>query len=144
MMIEFIVPGEPTGKGRPRVSIIAGHANLRTPEKTVLYENNVRMQYQLVSQGYKFNDQDQLLMRIDAFFQIPQSASKKKKELMISGGIRPTKKPDMDNILKVVADALNGVAYRDDTQIVTAGVHKFYSDNPRVEVLIRSDDDHET
>ena len=51
--------------------------------------------------------------------------------------LRPIKKPDMDNVVKVIADSLNGVAYRDDTQIVDQMCRKFYSDEPRVEVIIR-------
>jgi Holliday junction resolvase RusA-like endonuclease len=55
---------------------------------------------------------------------------------MIDGIIRPIKKPDLDNIAKIIADSLNGVAYRDDSQIVESSVAKFYSDFPRVEVEI--------
>ena len=76
-------------------------------------------------------------VRILAFYGIPKSASKKNKEKMKKGLLRPVKKPDMDNVVKIVADALNQVAYRDDTQIVDCQCRKFYSDNPRVEVTIR-------
>lgn len=55
---------------------------------------------------------------------------------MRAGIIRPTKKPDMDNCIKVIADALNKLAYHDDTQIVDCQIRKFYSDDPRVEVRI--------
>lgn len=75
-------------------------------------------------------------MRILAFYSIPKSASKKKRTLMVEGKIRPTKKPDMDNVMKMIADSLNQVAYRDDTQIVDAQVRKFYSEQPRIEVSI--------
>ena len=56
---------------------------------------------------------------------------------MLDGLIRPTKKPDWDNIGKVVCDALNGIAYRDDAQIVDSMVRKFYGEVPRVVVIIR-------
>lgn len=56
---------------------------------------------------------------------------------MLDGQIRPTKKPDSDNILKAVADALNQVAYRDDKQIVDTQVRKFYSETPRTVISIR-------
>lgn len=55
---------------------------------------------------------------------------------MLNGLIRPTKKPDMDNVVKVIADSLNQLAYRDDTQIVDCQCRKFYSDRPRVDVVI--------
>ena len=55
---------------------------------------------------------------------------------MVAGDIRPTKTPDYDNIGKIISDALNGVAYRDDAQIVEANISKYYSNLPRVEVMI--------
>jgi Holliday junction resolvase RusA-like endonuclease len=75
---------------------------------------------------------------IQAFFSIPKSTSKTKREKMLSGEIRPTKKPDWDNIGKVVCDALNKLAYGDDSGIVDGRVQKFYSDEPRVEVELVS------
>ena len=56
---------------------------------------------------------------------------------MLAGDIRPVKRPDWDNIGKIITDALNEVAYHDDAQIVEAIVEKYYSDNPRVEVTIK-------
>ena len=76
-------------------------------------------------------------VRILAFYGIPKSKSKKVKALMLEGKIRPTKKPDMDNVVKIIADSLNQVAYRDDTQIVDCQCRKFYAEQPRVEVKIR-------
>ena len=67
-----------------------------------------------------------------------KSTSKKKRQQMLAGLIRPTKKPDLDNVIKSILDALNKVAYHDDTQIVSLSVEKFYSDSPRVEVAISS------
>lgn len=55
---------------------------------------------------------------------------------MIDKHIRPTKKPDLDNIMKCVTDALNEIAYQDDKQIVSASIEKYYSEEPRVEVAI--------
>lgn len=55
---------------------------------------------------------------------------------MLSGELLPTKKPDIDNITKCVLDALNGIAYHDDSQIVRLTVEKFYAQQPRVEVDI--------
>ncbi len=77
-------------------------------------------------------------MRIKAYYSIPVSVSKKRQQAMAAGEIRPVKKPDADNIIKVVADALNQVAYRDDADIVTVSLVKFYSRQPRIEVEIES------
>lgn len=104
-----------------------------TPDKTVFYEQLVRAEF--VIGGNKKLD-GELVMKVKAFFAIPKSASHKKAALMECGVIRPTKKPDADNILKIVADALNKVAYDDDSQIVSASVEKYYSNQPRVEVEI--------
>ena len=109
-----------------------------TPDKTAAYENLVKLEFQRQCGDSRFTDDEFLDMRIFAFYGIPKSASKKKAKLMKDKIIRPTKKPDMDNVVKVIADSLNGVAYKDDTQIVDAMVRKFYSDVPRVQVIIRS------
>ena len=122
----FTIPGEPTGKGRPRVTKWGCH----TPEKTVLYENLIKTAYN----GEMLKGEISICVK--AFYQIPKSASKKKREEMLAGEIRPTKKPDCDNVLKIIADALNGIAYHDDSQIVLATIWKEYAETPRVEVTL--------
>ena len=135
MRVKFTVLGEPKGKGRPRFIPQTGRAI--TPKDTVNYETLVHMEYISQCEGFRFPDDAMLDVRILSFYGIPKSASKKNKEKMKKGLLRPVKKPDMDNVVKIVADALNQVAYRDDTQIVDCQCRKFYSDNPRVEVTIR-------
>ena len=104
MKIKFTVLGEPQGKGRPRFSNVKGRMITRTPDSTVLYENLIATEYRRQVGSAKFQDNESLDLRIVAYFTIPASASKKKKKQMEDGEIRPTKKPDMDNIIKVVAD----------------------------------------
>lgn len=137
MRARFVVYGEPQGKGRPKFSKVGDHVKTRTPDQTVIYENLIKTEYRSQCNGLQFPDQAQLDMRVMAFYQMPSSVSKKKRQQMLNQKIRPTKKPDADNILKVVADSLNQIAYRDDAQIVDTQVRKFYSDRPRIEVLIR-------
>lgn len=136
MTVSFTVPGEPQGKGRPRFSSRNGRTFTHTPEKTVLYENLVATEYDMQADGYRFPDGAMIGMQICAYYSIPKSASKRKQSAMYAGDIKPTKKPDADNVLKCVADSLNGIAYRDDAQIVTATIEKLYSDVPRVEVTL--------
>ena len=136
MEVKFTILGEPKGKGRPRFCRNTGHAI--TPKDTVNYETLVYMEYVAQCEEFRFPDDAMLDMRIRAYYSIPKSASKKKRAAMIIGEIRPTKKPDMDNVVKIIADSLNQVAYRDDTQIVDCQCRKFYSDNPRVEVMIKT------
>ena len=134
--VKFTIPGEPKGKGRPRVVNRGGFSKAYTPKDTVAYENLVKLEYGYQANGFRFDDGTQLDMRIHAFYGIPKSASKKKRGLMMEGLVRPTKKPDMDNVVKIIADSLNQIAYKDDTQIVDCQCRKFYSDEPRVEVRI--------
>lgn len=135
MTVKFTVVGEPKGKGRPRFVPQTGRAI--TPKDTANYETLVRMEYMAQCQGFKFPDNAMLDMRIIAYYSIPKSQTKKNKERMKRQLLRPTKKPDMDNVVKIIADSLNQVAYHDDTQIVDCQCRKFYSENPRVEVIIR-------
>ena len=141
--VRIKVLGEPQGKGRPRFVARYNPATQKsfgqahTPDETVVYENLIRTEYSIQAKNFRYPDDAMLDMRILAYYSIPKSASKKKRGMMLEGSIRPTKKPDMDNVMKVVADSLNQVAYKDDTQIVDAQCRKFYSDEPRIEVIIR-------
>lgn len=134
----FIVPGEPQGKARartwydPRVGKVAS----KTPENTVVYENLVKLCYQSVSRNHRFLDDTPLQVEIRAYFSIAKRTAKKWLPGMLVGRIRPTKKPDIDNITKAILDALNKVAYKDDSAIVRFSIEKYYSDSPRVEVTI--------
>jgi Holliday junction resolvase RusA-like endonuclease len=74
-------------------------------------------------------------LALEVYLQIPASASKKQQALMASGHMLPTKKPDIDNILKAVKDAVNGVVWRDDSQVTDVRLLKRYSTQPRVQVL---------
>jgi Holliday junction resolvase RusA-like endonuclease len=134
MRLIFAIPGEPAGKGRPKF----GNGRTYTPKKTENYEAYVKMLCveAMLKQGWKIRQAEALSMTVTAYFRPPQSASKTKREDMLKGLIRPTKRPDFDNIGKIVADALNGIAYRDDAQIVDARQIKLYGDIPRVEVEI--------
>lgn len=134
-IIEFNVPGQPVAKGRPRFSTITGRTY--TPEKTTNYENLVRLSYmQAYPNQTPYEKNVQLSMTINAYFQIPKATSKKKAEQMRTHIIRPTIKPDTDNIAKSVCDALNKVAFYDDSQIVVLKVRKYYGDNPSVNIII--------
>lgn len=136
-ILRFTIPGEPTGKARPKFSTFNGHVRAITPKQTVSYENYVKLAYGQVYPGRApFEKNVPLLVKIKAYFKMPASVSKKKRQAMLEDRIKPTKKPDTDNIAKSVLDALNGIAYYDDTQVVTLTVDKLYSDTPRVEVEI--------
>ena len=101
--IKFEIDGEPAGKGRPRFVRTSTRARAVTPSKTRAYENHVRLEYNRQVENFRFGEGEMLKMNVLAYFSIPQSKSKKMKHEMLSNNIRPTKKPDMDNILKIIA-----------------------------------------
>lgn len=125
-MITFFVDGKPQGKGRPRF----GKHSVYTPKTTINYEKHIAECYTGdMLQGSLFCD-------ITAFFAIPKSYTKKQKEDIKKGILTPTKKPDADNIAKIVMDALNGVAYEDDKQVIELRVSKLYSEKEGLEITI--------
>jgi len=130
-MIKLIVEGEPTGKGRPRVT----RNGTYTPQKTKDYQNLVRWCYNLGNTKKLLTGA--IECEIKAYYYIPKNTSKKKRKEMIEGTIRPTKKPDCDNVAKAILDALNGLAYKDDSQVARLVVEKYYGELPRVEVVIK-------
>ena len=136
MKASFTILGEPTGKGRPKFSTQGGFIRAVTPKATINYETLVQMEYEAQCKGVFFPKEAAIGMRVTAYKPIPKSTSKKKLAQMLSDAIRPGKKPDWDNIGKIICDALNTVAFVDDTQIVDGRVIKKYSDQPRVEVEI--------
>lgn len=130
------IPGEPKGKGRPRYTK-SGHAY--TPQDTAVYEQLVRLTFKgKYPQAMPFDKDVPLKVDISAWFKIPRSVSKVKRELMKQGYIKPTKKSDADNIAKIILDSLNNIAYYDDAQVVELTIKKGYAryDEPCVDVMI--------
>ncbi|MDR0249542.1 MAG: RusA family crossover junction endodeoxyribonuclease [Oscillospiraceae bacterium] len=135
--MKFVVDGEPTGKGRPRFSRHSNYVITYTDGKTAMSENIIRIEY-IRQCGNIKHETGALSISVIAYCGIPSQKNKKTKAAMESGEIRPTKKPDASNILKLIEDALNGVAYRDDSQITDARIEKYYSIKPRLEIQIES------
>lgn len=124
--MDFIVDGKPQGKQRPRFSRIS--KTVYTPNKTAKYEKQIAKAY--TDSGGKCIPADcYVSVNVSAFFPVPKSYSKKKREDCLERRLRPDKKPDMDNILKVVLDALNRVAYVDDKQVVELIGRKYYTES---------------
>ena len=78
-----------------------------------------------------------LEIKIKTFYAIPKSFSKKKQQAALDSQIRPTTKPDIDNVVKCVCDALNKVAYNDDTQVIRLSAEKYYGDEPKLCIEIK-------
>lgn len=135
MTFKFTIIGKPFGKQRPKATIRGKHAGVYTPKETTSYENLVVAMFRQAYPKAK-PIEGEVRATIVAFYPIPSSASKKKKELMKEHKIRPMVKPDGDNIEKIIYDALNGIAYTDDSHITAMSFAKYYSETPRVEVKI--------
>lgn len=137
-MIKFTVPGEPYGQARPRFSAANGKVHTYNTDESRNYKTQVKLiaQAETKKQEWTFAESEGVGMNVYAYMSIPKSETKKFHAAAVAGDIRPTKKPDVDNIFKAVSDALNGVIYKDDKQIIHSRVEKYYSDEPRVEVEV--------
>jgi Holliday junction resolvase RusA-like endonuclease len=135
-VITFTVPGNPVGKGRPRMGRSGGFARMYTPEKTVSYESLVAMAGHEAMAGRSVLEAA-VAVTMDIRVAIPASWSKKKRAAALAGQIRPTTKPDIDNVEKAIFDGLNGVTWKDDVQVVDVRKGKRYSDTPGVWVEIQ-------
>lgn len=132
-MYEFEVQGKIVGKERPRINTYTGKAY--TPTKTKDYEQLVQQYFVLKYPRYT-PLQGRLKVSIVAYFKIPKTTSKSMVEEMLEDKISPTKKPDIDNIVKSVLDALNKIAFEDDNQITKIDVDKKYALEDKVYVKI--------
>lgn len=133
--VQLTIPLKPRGKERPRWS--EKTKRMYTPAATTNYENLIKLIYRQSYGAQMFPRGVPLDIRIRAYYPILKSDTLAIRAKKLTGVIRPTVKPDWDNIGKIVADALNKIAYHDDAQIVDSQTRKFYSDNPRVEILIQ-------
>lgn len=134
--VSFTVPGAPVGKGRARFSRQGGFVRTHTPEKTVNFENLVKIfASQAMAGAAPFKRP--VALRMDIYMQIPASWSKKRQDLAERGLICATTKPDVSNVLKAIEDGMNGIVYDDDKQIVGGGFSKQYALIPRVEVRVQ-------
>ncbi|MDN7442237.1 RusA family crossover junction endodeoxyribonuclease [Burkholderia cepacia] len=135
-LVEFVVPGKPVAKGRPRFSRQGGHVRTHTPEATERYENLVKISAGEAMRGaLPFEGPVRLIAHIGV--PIPSSWSVKRQDAAAAGAIGATKKPDWSNVAKAIEDGLNGVVYVDDAQIIDGWVSKRYTRTPgvRVEVI---------
>ena len=135
MRISFTVAGKPLGWQRTGNNKKTG--SIYTQQQTREHEQLIAWAYRQQCRNFRFPPKTYIDIRVIAYIKIPNSVSKKNREKMIAGEIRPTVKPDWDNIGKLVADALNGIAYDDDKCIVDAMVRKFYSTDPRTVVILQ-------
>ena len=135
MQIHFQVEGDPRGKGRPRFGRFGKFTRVYTDKQTTDYEAVIKSYA-----AHAMGSSDPLETAVSVFLYVrlavPQSYSKKRTEACLSGLEKPCKKPDIDNIAKTYLDAMNGVIFKDDTQVVDLHVKKVYSAFAGVNVMV--------
>lgn len=133
MIYEFEVPGKVVGKGRPRLNTYTG--NVYTPNKTKDYETLVEQYFLLKYPKFKILE-GRIKVNIIAYFSIPKNTKKSEISEMLENNISPTKKPDIDNIVKVILDSMNKFAFKDDNQITKLEVEKKYALEDKIYIKI--------
>lgn len=133
MIYEFEVPGKIIGKGRPRLNSYTGV--VYTPTRTKDYESLVEQYFLLKYPRFKVLE-GRIKVNIIAYFSIPKTTKKSDINEMLENNISPTKKPDIDNIVKAILDSMNKFAFKDDNQITKLEVEKKYAIEDKVYVKI--------
>lgn len=132
--VTITIPGVPKGKGRPRFVRATGRTY--TPAETASYEGMIRHEAALAMAGRPPVDEPvEMFLRV--VVPVPASWSKKKRAAALAGELRPTGRVDLDNVMKAVSDACNGVVYVDDSRIVVIRASKVYGEMPGVTASFR-------
>ena len=134
--MKITIPITPVGQMRARSTAVNGRARTYKAPKQRAAEEDIMAA--LSWEAPKTPITGPLEVTVDAYLPVPKTFSRMKKAMAMSGEMRPTTKPDADNLGKNILDCMNGLVWEDDRQIVGLMVRKFYSDNPRWEVEIRA------
>ena len=130
-MARYIFNISPVAQARPRATRMGRGIRLYDPKKTADFKKDLRA----MARGLDVEPlQDALSVEIWFYRAVQKSISNKEHARRTTGHVRPIVKPDTDNYIKATLDGLNGILWHDDAQIVDLTAHKFYSDNPRIEI----------
>jgi len=135
-MITFKVDGDPVGKQRARYAKRGNFVQTYTPDKTRNYESSIK-EAAVEAMGSSEALETPVTLYLYIRAPIPKSLTKKRLEAISNGSEKPIKKPDASNVLKSVEDAMNGVVYKDDSQIVNIHVTKVYSSQSGIDVCVK-------
>jgi len=136
-VVAFVVPGAAVGKGRPKFARRGAFVTAYSDKKTVSYENLVRI-YASEAVGNRPPLEGPVRLTLKISVLPPSSWSKKKISDALLGLVRPTTKPDIDNIMKAICDAMNEIVYVDDKQVCDVWVSKHYAITPEVRVIVEA------
>lgn len=131
--MKHVIIGKPQAQERPRFAYVQGKARVYDPQKSRDAKQKIRDHF--AGKGI-IPSEKPLRVIIDIYVPIPKSYTKKQREAIASGILKPTKKPDVSNYVKLIEDGCNGILYRDDAQIIDLRAKKHYSDTPRIEIEI--------
>lgn len=135
--MNYVVEGTPVGKGRPKFARRGKFVSTYTPTKTRTYEDTIKV---AARQAMTIEPlQTPVTVFVYISVPIPASYSKKRKQACLSGFEKPMKKPDIDNVSKCFLDAMNGIVYVDDVQVISLHMTKVYNTVGMVEVMVRED-----
>ena len=135
--MNYVVEGTPVGKGRPKFARRGKFVSTYTPTKTRTYEDTIKVAARQAMTIEPLETPVTVFVYISV--PIPASYSKKRKQACLSGFEKPMKKPDIDNVSKCFLDAMNGIVYVDDVQVISLHMTKVYNTVGMVEVLVRED-----
>lgn len=133
--ITFTVPGKPQGKARHRACIRAGRIATYAPSASVRYERLIATAAGMAMRNRAIST-TAVRVEMEIMCPVPTSWPKSKRDKALAGWIRPTTKPDVDNVIKAVLDGANGIVWRDDVLVVEVGARKWYSASPGVRVWV--------
>jgi Holliday junction resolvase RusA-like endonuclease len=136
LVAEFTVPGPPVPWARPRIGKSGGRRHFMTSPKDAAHRQDIALCFA----GGALKPTHVLTepVELEVFFllPIPPSTSKVRAEWMRTGRILPTGKPDVDNLVKSVKDALSGLCFSDDALVTDVVARKRYSVDPRTDVRV--------
>ena len=128
--MEFYVEGKIVPKQSFRYSYRGGYIS----NKVKQYADKVKNSFESEYPNWRVDNKNAFKMEIDIFVKIPQGKNKTFKMRCLAGEIRPLKRPDIDNCAKNILDALNGILYADDKQIVELTIRKHYAESDYVKI----------
>ena len=137
MIQHFIIEGNPRGQGRPRATRRGNHASVYEAKEDTVYKQNLAAQ--VVAQRPHFIGVDiPIELSVVCYMLRPKYhfGTKGIKERFTD--VRPLGKPDVSNLLKAIEDALNGIVWHDDSQIIKVTTEKYYADTkPHITIEVK-------
>ena len=137
-LLNITIPIKAVGKGRPRVVRRFGHSQAFTPDKTVSFEHRISIEARAAYMQETWFSPHDGPVRISMVIRcsVPKSFGKRKRAQALAGDIRPMVKPDIDNVLKSVLDALEGVVYLRDSQVVSIDCERYYDASDYIAIAV--------